>query len=262
MTLRIIRWAAFIGLALGSTGCLFLYDDPWGTGEPTAVREFHRTVPLEAKSSLKVFNLDGDIEIRGGDRSDAEIIAESEPGRRWIWPLGNRSGRPRIDWAFADGELTIRTLWQGDDRAVYPVHLFLNVPHSIDLRDIRTGRGNIVIADLYGQAAVQVQRGDLKVENFSGSLRAQVWRGEIQAEVLDPRAGDTIDLAARAGDITLILENGAAFKLDAEARDGVTSDFDLRKPLPANRISAVLGVSGAAIILKAPNGRIALHKVQ
>jgi hypothetical protein len=98
----------------------------------------------------------------------------------------------------------------------------------------------------------------LKVENYSGSLKAQVWRGRIEAEVLDLRSEDEVQLTARAGDLTLYLEKGVSAKIEAEASAWVTSEFDLGTAPPANKVSAVLGSGGAILTLKALNGRIAL----
>jgi hypothetical protein len=259
MISKTILGAVLLGLLLLGTSCVFLWDNPWSDLGDSTVQEFHRTVPLASKSGLTLFHLDGDIEIRGWDRNEAEIIVESDRwvGRRGLF--GQRAARPRIDVeTAADGSLTLRTVWEGDERNVYPVHYYLSVPRSINLRDIRTGRGSILIADLYGTASLQIQSGDLKVENYSGSLKAQVWRGRIEAEVLDLRSEDEVQLTARAGDLTLYLEKGVSAKIEAEASAGVTSEFDLRTAPPANKVSAALGSGGAILTLKALNGRIAL----
>jgi hypothetical protein len=260
MNKNIFRGAGLLGLALLSVSCIFLGDDPWGglSGGST-VQEFLRTVPLAPKSGLSVLHLDGDIEIRGWDRNEAEIAVESDRwvGRRGVF--GGRVGRPRIDVQTGpDGALTVRTIWEGDERNVYPVHYYISVPRSIDLRDIRTGRGSILIADLYGRAGLQIQSGDLKIENYSGSLKAQVWRGRIEAEILDLRPEDDVQLTARDGDVTVWLEAGAGVRIEAEASGGVSSEFDLRQKLPTGKVTAAIGSGGAPLALKALNGRIAL----
>jgi hypothetical protein len=259
MTAKIIRTAALLGLLLLGQACFFLWDDPWSDLGGSTVQEFHKTVPLAPKSGLSLFHLDGDIEIRGWDRNEAEIVVESDrwTGRRGLF--GARSGRPRIETETGpEGDLVLRTIWDGDERTVYPVHYYVSVPRSIDLRDIRTGRGSVLIADLYGKASIQIQSGDLKVENFSGSLKAQVWRGRIETELLDLRGEDEVDLTARAGDVTVFLETGAAARLEAEASGGISSEFDLHQPAQARKVFATLGTGGPILRLKALNGRIAL----
>lgn len=259
MNAKIIRAAAFLGVLLLGQACIFLWDDPWSGLGGATVQEFHKTVPLAAKSGLSVLHLDGDIEIRGWDREEAEILVESDRGAGRRGPFGARSGRPRIETETGPaGELILRTAWDGDERNVYPVHYFISVPRSIDLRDIRTGRGSVLIADLFGRASIQIQSGDLKVENFSGSLKAQVWRGRIEAEMLDLRGEDEVDLTARAGDLTLYLEAGASARLEAEASAGVSSEFNLGRPDLSRKVAATIGSGGPIVRLNALNGRISL----
>ena len=259
MTVKIIRAAALLGILLALSACVFLWDDPWGEPGGSTVQVFNKTIPLTGKSALSVLHLDGDIEIRGWDREEAEIVVEAD---RWIGrrgAFGTRSGRPRVETETGpDGGLILRTVWEGDERSVTPVNYYINVPRSIELRDIRTGRGGVLIADLYGRAAVQIQSGDLKVENFSGSLKAQVWRGRIEAELLDLRAEDESDLTARAGDLTLYLEAGAAVRIEAEASAGISSELDLHQAPLGRKVAATLGAGGPLVRLKALDGRIAL----
>ena len=263
MTAKIIRAAALLGILLPLSACVFLWDDPWGEPGSSTVQVFNKTIPLTGKSALSVLHLDGDIEIRGWDRDEAEIVVEAD---RWIGgrgPFGARSGRPSVNAETApDGSLVLKTVWEGDERSVTPVNYYINVPRSIDLRDIRTGRGSVVIADLYGRAVVQIQSGDLKVENFSGSLKAQVWRGRIDAEMLDLRAEDESDLTARAGDLTVFLEEGAAARIEAEASAGISSEIDLHQDPLGRKVSATLGAGGPLVRLKALDGRIALKTVR
>jgi hypothetical protein len=259
MTAKIIRAAALLGILLALSACVFLWDDPWGEPGSSTVQVFHKTVPFAAKGALSVLHLDGDIEIRGWDRDEAEIVVEAD---RWIGrqgPFGAGSGRPSVNAETApDGSLILKTVWEGDERRVTPVNYYISVPRSIDLRDIRTGRGNVLIADLFGRAAVQIQSGDLKVENFSGSLKAQVWRGRIEAEMLDLRAEDESELTTRAGDLTVFLEAGAAARIEAEASAGITSEIDLHQDSLGRKVTASLGTGGPLVRLKALDGRIAL----
>jgi len=259
MSAKLIRAAAFLGVLLLGQACVFLWDDPWNGLGGTTVQEYHKTIPLAAKSGLSVLHLDGDIEIRGWDRDEAEILVESDGGTGRRGPFGGRSGRPRIETESGpDGGLILRTAWDGDERNVYPVHYYINVPRSIDLRDIRTGRGSVLIADLFGRASIQIQSGDLKIENFSGSLKAQVWRGRIEAELLDLRREDEVDLTARAGDLTLYLEAGVSARLEAEASAGISTDFDLGRADLSRKIAATIGSGGPLLRLQALNGRISL----
>lgn len=207
-------------------------------------------------------NLDGDVEIRGWDRNEIEITVESdEAGQtRSVWPVPRRTGRPRFDVEETSGRLGLRTRWEGDDRAVYPVHYFLNVPRSMTLEEAATQKGNILIADLYGRAKVSVLDGDLTVENFSGGLDATVSRGRIRAELLDLRRDDAVRLTVRTGDLSLSLEPTVSARIDAEAWGGLSGDWIL--PGSGRKADLKLGTGEASIVLRTPSGRIELQKTK
>ncbi len=200
-------------------------------------------------------NLDGDIEIRGWDRDEIEISAESEAGTA-VWDEG--AGRPRFDIEEGPERLTVRTRWDGDDRAVRPVRLILNVPRSLVIEEAATQVGGIRIMDLYGKIKASVLEGDLTVENFSGSLTASVGRGRIRAEILDLRPADEIRLDVREGDIRLDLEDAASAAVQAEASAGLASDWSSTAETKPVRIK--IGAGEAKVALRAENGRIELRK--
>jgi hypothetical protein len=265
MTMRAIM--RLVGLAvafLASAACLIVLDDP-GLDALGTVREFRRVLPFSSNGVLSIRNLDGDIDIRGWDRSELEIVVESErrSGRRG-WLVGSPNGRPRFDVETEGNSLTVRTRWEGNDSDAYPVHYFVNVPRAVDLRDLSTQRGHILIADLFGKARVSVLDGDLKVENYSGSLDASVSRGRIQAEVLDVRQEDEIRLTIRSGDLTMLLQPEANVKIEAEASAGISGDWPAAGTGAgtARTASFTLGNGAAPVTLRASAGRIELRKIQ
>ena len=262
MRASILRGCAAAGLALASAACIIVMDDPLG-GESGVIREYHKIVPFDPNGELAVLHLDGDIEISGWERNEIEITAESESGGRRSGIFVRAEGRPEFEIEGKAKELRIRTRWDGDERRVYPVRLFLNVPRAIALRAVRTGRGGVRIADLFGPARIQIQTGDLKVENYSGALQATLDRGSVQAEILDIRKDDAISILTRTGDIALFLEPAAAVKLEARAGVDIASEFDLKTPAGAKSAAASLGPEPrASLSLQAPAGRIQIKKTR
>lgn len=253
--LTVLAWAAT------TTACLIVLDDP-NAGPYGTRRELHRLVPFSPGGVLALRNLDGDVEIRGWDRNEIEITVESDdPAQpRGGWSVLRRSGRPRFEVEEAPGRLSVRTRWEGDDRAVYAVHYFLNVPRSIRLEEAATQRGNILIADLYGQAKVAVLDGDLTIENYSGGLDATVTRGRIRAEVLDLRRDDAVRLTVRTGDVSLTLEPAVSARVDVEAFGGVSGDWVA--PGAGRKADLKLGAGEANVVLRAPSGKIEIRKIQ
>jgi hypothetical protein len=150
-----------------------------------------------------------------------------------------------------------------DDENARPVHFVINVPHSINLTDIRINRGHVQIADVYGSARVELDEGDITVENFSGSLDLSLVRGSAEAEVLDLRKDDEIRITTREGDIVLFLQPEVGVRLEATASNGeINSEFELGQQLPAKKVAAQIGKAEAAAFLMSLNGDIRLNKIK
>jgi len=242
--------------------CIML-DIPWNIGGP-APAEFHKVVNLESGGTVQVENAAGDVEIRGWDESRVEITAEQEGGPSSGWSRFARSSlrpEPQVTVDAASATVTIRTPGPRG-RDVQPVvHYLISVPRSVKLKDIRVGRGSVIVGDVYGELKVSLREGDLTVENFSGSIEASVINGSVEAEVLDLRAGDKIVIGIDRGDITLALEKSVGAKLEAEASRGTAGgDFDLKGTADGHKLSAVLGDGRAVVNLKALDGDIRLEK--
>ena len=256
--------AAAAVLALGA--CIFPLS--WPDTEPADGQSgaFVRTVALEPGGTVQLENVLGDIEIRGWDKSEVEITAEEDwnaPFRGRIWMPGRRIGTPDIEVVTADRVVKIRARLPEREQEIRSLRFTLMVPRSVNLDTIRTREGDVAIADLYGKVRVEVERGRVQVENFSGSLDLAVGRGSVEAEVLDVRPDDVLKIVARDGDISLLLPDDAAIRVEAEAGGAVTSEFDLGRELPARKVEGRIGAGGgAALTLSAPQGNVRLLKAK
>jgi hypothetical protein len=256
--------AAAAVLALGA--CILPIS--WPDTEPADGQSgaFVRTVALEPGGTIQLDNILGDIEIRGWDKSEVEITAEEDwnvPFRGRIWVPGRRIGTPDIEVVIADRVMKIQPRLPDQEREIRSVHFSLMVPRSVNLDAIRTREGDVTIGDLYGKVRVEVERGRVHVENFSGSMDLVVGRGSVEAEVLDVRPDDVLKIVARDGDISLLLPDDAAARVDATAGGAVTSEFDLGRELPARKVEARVGAGeGASFTLSAPQGNVRLLKAK
>jgi len=234
-----------------------------------ATREIvHRTIPLEPAGTISVETGAGDIDIRGWERKEAEISAEDEWGRAsgrggWIWGE-SRQGLPDVVIDQIENFIKIKTRSSGREDVVRPVHYTLNVPRSVNLKDIRTGQGNVRVGDIFGRVRVDVDEGNVAVENYSGSLDVSVNRGSVEAEILDLRTEDEALITVRDGDVTLYLQPEAKVRFEISADHGdITSEFNLGQPLSAKRISARVGTGdGATLSITVLNGNVRLKKTK
>jgi len=245
------------------SACAFIivpYSPP-GSSWPQQII-YDRTFPLTSggQVELSLEGLEAEVEIAGGVKEEVRITA-SQSGpfyRRGIVIAGSRRDSPRFEVEPSESRLKVKVAAKKE--TIFPVRLELRVPRQVELRPIYLEKGNIFIRDLFGLVAVNLGRGNLKVSNFSGSLSAMLDKGQIEAEVLDLREEDEINLMSGEGNISLLLEPQVSACLEAEAPEGrISSDFPLDQS-QSNQVTATLGEGKAKIVLTALKGNIELKK--
>jgi hypothetical protein len=246
--------------------CIIAVADYSGRGILPPRYEFHRNLTLAPGGTVSLENTNGDIEIHGWNKDEVEIYAEevkSRPDYATIRFYRLGASEPKIRLDKFEGFIKIKSPGAGGSDETSTFDYTLNVPHSVNLKDVLNNRGNILISDIYGKVEIDLVEGDLNIENFSGSLESSIKTGTIQAEVLDLRTEDEVRITTQQGDITLYLQPDVNASLEASARNGeISSDFDLKQPMPAQKISAQLGAKGALISLSTLDGNIQIKKVQ
>ena len=256
--------------ALAQAACLIpIYvDDPgrfgrWGEA-------FQRTIALEPGRAITLDAGLGDIEIRGWEKNEVEVFAAEDwaeaDGRRSWMASGRGAVTPRVEMEkTADGSLRIKARSRdeslSEDRAV---RLVIRVPHSVDLEEVRAGRGQVLVADVFGKARVRLDEGDVRFENCSGSLEVELDRGSVEAELLDLRPEDVVRISIRQGPITLFLEPSVAAAVELNAPNGrLACEFDRGTPVSGTKAAGRIGgTSGAAVRLTSLNGDVSVLKAK
>lgn len=246
--------------------CVVAVVDPAAQGRSWPQTSFQESLSLKPGGSITLENPSGDIQISGWKEERVEIRAqygrETAPSAG-IYFIGHRFKPPDVRVRATADSVRISTNPGGYDDEDNVVHYVLNVPRSINLDSVRTGRGKILISDVYGRAVLDADEGSVNVGNYSGSLDIRLGSGEVEAEVLDLRPQDSVRIKVERGDIVLFLEPDAAVQLMAEAPAGaVSSEIDLGQPLPARKVTARMAEGQATIELTAVQGDIKIRKVE
>jgi hypothetical protein len=267
MTRHAPRFGIVMGSLLLLTACFlpFPYGDESGRPEQST---FQRIIPLEPGGTVSIENPAGDVDIRGWERKDVQISADDVWGRPSApsgWFPGWRASENadvRVDTI--ENFIKITTRSSGREDVVRPVRFWLDVPRSVNLKDIRVGEGNVRIGDIYGRVRVDLDAGNVAVDNYSGSLDVSVGRGFVDAEILDARPEDETKITVREGDVTLFLQPEANMALEIAAERGeIVSEFDLGQPMPAKKISARIGTpAGASVSVTVLDGSVRLKKTK
>lgn len=253
---------------LVSASCLIAVVERRDAERPAvSLGEVTKTFPLDFGGSLGIENVAGRVEIEGWEREEVRITVVEEmrfPGSPRLAFLGAEGAKPDIRAEGDERELRIiiSSLKKRAEHSEF--HCRLRVPRSIVLRNVRTGRGDITLSSLYGTADIRGGEGDVTVRNFSGSLSVVLERGDVEAEVLDLRPQDEVEVTVDDGDIMLFFEPGVSAEIFAEApRGDVSGNFESLPLFEPPVMRAKLGEGGGGrVVLTARNGDIQIKKIE
>jgi hypothetical protein len=175
-------------MALSLAGCLMLIDPDEMGDRPFPQREYNRTLEFKPGGNLSVENDHGSIVISGGTESSLEIRSAwrlRKPAGTNVGIAGLWNDKPDVKVDQKTDLVTIKAGWPEWPGTPMEVDCELKTTSSVNLKAVTLKSGDIEIADLYGQAHVDLGKGQVTVTNFSGSLTADVGEGTVTAEVLD-----------------------------------------------------------------------------
>ena len=255
----------FVLSLLFLSSCFYIRVDYPGDWGRTPLDEFHKNVPLSPGSTLSLENVNGNVEIHGWEKEELDVYAEKmiqfpERTRFYVYP--RKDFAPGIVFDKFENFVKIRTKNISEDKEVGIVDYYIDVPHSVNLKDVVVRRGNILITEVYGDAYLDLTDGDIEVDNFSGSLTVSVVHGSVDATLFDLREEDEVVITSREGNITLALQENASAQIEAVFPNGeIVSEFELQVPLDEKKIDARLGENGPRIALTALRGNVRIKKI-
>lgn len=255
-----------VAAALSLCSCFYIRVDYAALDGMAPMGEFHEVVPFMPGGTLSLENINGNIEIRGWEKEEVEVYAKKMfrlPDRTKFYVFPKRDIDPRIEFDQFENFLKIRTMESSKENQERIVDFYLDVPHSINLRDIIAQKGDILVSDLYGDVYVDLADGNIVIENYSGSLTASVIFGSVSGSFYDLRQEDEIIITVSEGDITVYLEENAPARLEASVPKGeVFSDFETEKSSEAGKFELELGEDGAFLSLTALNGDVKIRQIK
>lgn len=255
-----------LALCLGlSSSCIIAVYDYSGTMAYQPFEEFQRFLPFPSGGTLSLQNRDGYIEIIGWQDNQCEVYAERRVpliGERRLRFLRFGQYIPKIDIDSFENFIKIQTIPAPAEEASNIVDYFIRVPEAVYLRDIRNVKGDIFLADLYGEVYAETQEGDVTVDNFSGSLRVSVERGNIEGRLYDLRTEDEIFLSTNFGSVTLYLQPDVSARVELSAANGnIYNEFSEDNPSGQKIVSLEFGKGETSVSIIAENGDITIKKI-
>jgi hypothetical protein len=261
-----LKGILFLSLCLGFLGsCIIaVYDYP-GSRTFQPFEEFQRFLPFPLGGTLSLQNKDGNIEIIGWEEHECEVYAERRlpfKRERRLRILKFDLYIPKISIDSFESFIKIQTIPAPAEEASNVVDYFIRVPEAVNLKDITNGRGDILVADLYGDVYAETQEGDVTVDNFSGSLHVSVGKGNVEGRLFDLRKEDEIILSTTQGQITLYLQPDVSARLEMFAPNGkIINEFSPENLSELNKSSVEIGKGDTWISITAENGDITVKKI-
>lgn len=207
------------------------------------VREFHRTVALDAGGTVSIRTFKGSIEVEPWGEPQADVFARIEADTS----CGNdsqQSERVRlteVDFESTGSRLEVRSNYDklkdfppipfhtaGFDAtcSAHPfIHYRLRIPRGARL-DVEDHKSKIAVSGLRSDARIHTHKGSVDVKGHEAALDLLTHKGEVRVEFA--RLAAVSRLETYKGDLEISVPRSAGFDLDARVERGGTLDAAFR----------------------------------
>ena len=211
-------------------------------------------------------NINGDINITGGETDDVTITAHKKAGSQDYMDelkviIDADADYIRIETRHPDGG----SGWSnwGKDRSG-SVSYELIVPASTRLDTISTVNGSVVISAVDGSVNAETVNGDLEISDLSANVDLETVNGGIEAEFNSLGGSQRASAEAVNGKIVFRLPKDASARINAETVNGGidAEDFGLEpeKGFVGRELDGKIGGGEARISVETVNGSIRIVK--
>jgi hypothetical protein len=225
------------------------------------VKDFSKTVPLEAKGRFSLDTYKGSIRIAVWDQPRAEIRAHIETDFGWH-AIPADEVEIRVD-AFA-GDVRVKTdyLHHFENGTLPLVHYDIHLPRGASLR-VKDYKSESQISGVQGEIEFESYKGTARIEGIQGAFDLNTYKGDIRAILTRFSAPGKVN--TYKGGIDLSLPSSSAFEIHAnlERHAGFECDFP-RTIHSTGRLSHVDGAvngGGAALHVTSYRGNIHLRSI-
>lgn len=221
---------------------------------------------LNSGGRLSLENINGDIEIVGGEGNTVEITAQKQAGTQDYLDKLQVVVEADEDYLRIEAKHpNSKKSWNhwGDDHSG-SVTFLLTVPAGTRLDTISTVNGNIEISEVNGSVKAETVNGDLDTSNLTANVDLETVNGGIKAN-FDKLGGDQrVSAEAVNGKIVLQLPANASARINAETVNGSidADDFGLEpeKGFVGRDLDGTIGDGDARISLDTVNGSIRINE--
>jgi DUF4097 and DUF4098 domain-containing protein YvlB len=222
---------------------------------------------VEPGARLSLENINGSIEIVGGNGSKVDIIAHKKAGTQEYMDelrvvIDADESYVRIETRHPDSSGGWFN-WGNDSSG--SVSYEIAVPSDIDLDAIETVNGDVKIEAVAGDVKASTVNGSLTVKDLAADVDLETVNGSVRAEFSSLGEGQRVNAEAVNGKIALMLPANASADVQAETVNGSidAEDFGLKaeKGFVGRDLSGTIGEGGARVSADTVNGSIRIKQL-
>lgn len=228
-------------------------DSPWMRRNGEAHCEIRElTMPPADLLSVDAGSV-GSVRVSGWDRDDISVRAQVI-----AWARDEAAAREAAEEIVIRTDGGLRAERSGANSGSWAVSYEIRAPRGSDIR-VEAANGAVTIADIAGELDVGTTNGRIALAGVSNTAAARSTNGAIGVTLADqPFAGESIDIAATNGAVTLRVPEAFAADLDVRTGNGgIRVGFPVGQVERArNRLDATIGSGGLPVRVRTTNGAV------
>ncbi len=230
--------------------------------------EFHKSYALSAGGSVRLHNINGDVQIKTWDKNEVKVDAIKHADDKEMLDelkiiVDATSDLVDIDTQYPDDN-------EGHGGHGLWVEYTITVPKGVNLDMIKTVNGDIDISGVGGKLNVSTVNGTVRVSDIQNECRLETVNGKIHAECASLKSESDIKLKSVNGGIAVNLPANSSVDIKAKTLSGhISNDFGLVSSRDDDEHSFVkigdsldgkIGSGGAHLDAETVNGAIKILK--
>lgn len=229
-------------------------------GTERASEPWTKTYQLAAGGHVEITNVNGKIELTGGETDKVEVNAEKIG--RGNTPEAAREALKRIEIVeqVSPERIRLETKVQraGFNVGAGEVRYTVRVPVGASVK-LETVNGGIEIENVRGRAELETTNGGIAARRIAGALNATTTNGGVEAEV-EKLAPEGVQMECTNGGLRLTLPKDASADVDARVVNGGISveglTIDVQGEQTRRRLEGRLNGGGPKVRIEGTNGGI------
>ena len=225
-----------------------------------------RDLETQPGESLRVKNVNGNIDIVGWDNGHIQLVAIKEAKSGRGYSAKEKLDHMEVSIERAGNGWEIMTLidrkWKSRRMNNTRISYELKVPHEL-LLDIETTNGEVHVDSYDGEVRLESTNGNLIAKSIRGNFEGDTTNGSIRLELLEYDGGQ-LKCRTTNGNVTLTVPADIQADVSARTTNGtVKTDIPMKisGTMSRNKINGTLNGGGSRIDLRTTNGSIRINEI-